>query len=138
MVFERDEAAFARLRARPENGAVLDAVESSSAHGDLGDVVFRLAESTGAPRVLPVAAADFPALVATLRDGDVVVLAASGMRWLLVRVGDAVPQGARLDHEEAPELGPGWWRVNPFDPAVSRDDTATELQRWVSLAGALR
>lgn len=138
MVFERDEAAFARLRARPENEAVLDAVESSSAHGDLGEVVFHYAASTGGMRVLPVAAADFPALVATPSDRDVVVMAASGMRWLLVRVGDAVPDGARLAHEEAPELGPGWWRVNPFDPAVSRDDTATELQRWVSLARALR
>ncbi len=133
MVFRRDDATIAALRARPENTALLDAVEMTSAHGDLGEVVTRYARSTGSMRVIPTADADFAALVATRSGHDVVVVAATGMSSLLIRTED-VPPGARLGHEQAPELGAGWWRVNPFDADVSIPDTADELQRWFTAA----
>jgi hypothetical protein len=129
MAFERDHAVIAALRARPENAGVLDAVDSTSAHGDLGEVLFRYARSTGAMRVIPMAAADFPALVATRADDDVVVAAATGMHSLLVRTKE-LPEPARLSHERAPDLGEDWWHVHPFDAQVSSADIAEELQRW--------
>ena len=133
MPFDRDDALIAALRARPENAGVLAAVESGSAHGDLGDVLFRVARSTAGMRVIPLQAGAFPALVATPADEDVVVVAASGMRSLLIRVAE-VPEEARLSHERAPDLGSDSWRVNPFDPDVSTPRTAEELQRWFAAA----
>jgi hypothetical protein len=133
MALQRDDPVIEQLREDEHNAAVLDAVETASAHGDLGEVVFRYARTTGEMRVIPMANADFPALVATPADRDLVVVAAAGMRELLVRV-DEVPDGARLEHEAAAELGAGWWRVCPFDAEVSIPDTAAELQRWFSAA----
>jgi hypothetical protein len=72
--------------------------------------------------------------VATHPDSDAIVVAASGMRHLLLRVGEDEPEGARLEHERATEVGPGWWRVNPFDRGVSRAATAVELPRWFNAA----
>jgi hypothetical protein len=132
--FQRDEALVARLRQFPGNDAVLDLVENTSAHGDLGEVLFRYAASTGPMRVVPLRTEVFPALAATAADSDRIVAAATGMRWLLLRTGDAVPDGARLTHEVAPDAGPGWWRVYVFDREVSRADTEVELQRWFTLA----
>ncbi len=133
MAFRRDEPTIAALRARPENTAVLDAIELTSAHGDLGEVLTRYARSTGRMRVIPMADADFPALAATSVVNDVVVVAATGMRALLIRTA-AAPPGARLGHEQATDLGADWWRVNPFDADVSIPDTADELQRWFTAA----
>ena len=134
MAFRCDDELIEQLRLRADNRAVLDLVESSSAHGDLGEVLFDYAKATGALRVVPLASTDFPALVATPRDDDVIVAAATGMQSLLLRVGDEPPDGARLGHEPVPEAGPGWWRVNPFDAEVSRANTAIELQRWFGAA----
>jgi hypothetical protein len=133
MALHRDDALIAQLREDERNAAVLDAVELTSAHGDLGEVVFRYGRTTGGMRVIPMASADFPALVATPADRDLIVVAASGMQHLLLRVRE-VPEGVRLEHEAATELGVGWWRVNPFDAEVSIPDTACELQRWFSAA----
>jgi len=133
MGFQRDDEAIASLRLRPENKPVLDAVESASAHGDLGEIMFRLARSTGGMRVLPMSSTEFPALVATRADSDAVVVAASGMQMLLIRVAQ-VPVGAELHHEEARELGPDWWWVNPFDSSVPIAATKVELQRWFTAA----
>ena len=129
MPFQRDDALVTALRMRPENAAVLDAVEATSAHGDLGDLLIRLARSTGGMRVIPMASTEFPALVATPADQDLVVAAASGMRRLLIRT-EHEPPGARLGRDRNPDLGGDWWRVDPFDPAVSREDAAQELQQW--------
>jgi hypothetical protein len=133
MALQRDDPVIEQLREDEHNAAVLDAVETASAHGDLGEVVFRYARTTGGMRVIPMATADFPALVATPADRHLIVVAAAGMRELLLRVNE-VPDGARLEHELATELGTGWWRVHPFDPDVSSPDSAAELQRWFSAA----
>jgi hypothetical protein len=137
VTFEWDEALLAALRSRPENAGVLDAVGTTSAHGDLGEVLFRYGRSTGGMRVIPVAAADFPALVATPADDDVVVAAATGMQSLLLRTRE-VPARARLAHERALEVGADWWRVHPFDPEVDKAETADELQRWFTAASTWR
>ena len=129
----RDDALVARLRLRADNMAILDKVESTSAHGDLGEVVYRFAPTTGQMHVIPLSSAPFPALVATPHGSDVIVVAASGMSRLLIRVND-VPEGACLAHHSAPQVGPDWWHVNPFDRDVSIPDTAAELQRWFSAA----
>ena len=50
MAFQRDDALIARLRQLPGNKRVLDTVERSSAHGDLGEVLFHYAASTGSMR----------------------------------------------------------------------------------------
>jgi hypothetical protein len=131
--FRRDDALLAGLRAQEGNAAVIDALEATSAHSDLGDVLFRFARSTGQLRVVPLSSSTFPALVCTRAGDDRIVAAASGMQWLLVRV-DELPDDVRLHHEPAPELGHGWWRVHPFDPEVSADDAVDELQRWLSAA----
>jgi len=133
MAFVRDEALIAQLRRLPVNVAVLDAVESTSAHGDLGEVVFRYAKRCGDMRVVPLRSEVYPAIVATPVDGDVVVVAASGMHALLMRTGDA-PERPRLPHELVPELGEGWWRVRPWIAEVSAEDAAVELTRWFSAA----
>jgi hypothetical protein len=132
--FQRDEALIAELRRRPSNQGVLDTVEGSSAHGDLGEVLFHYAASTGGMRVVPLRTEAFPALVATAPDDDQIVAAASGMRWLLIRAGDEAPTAVRLAHDAAPDVGPEWWRVYVFDPEVSRRDIDTELQRWFDAA----
>jgi hypothetical protein len=132
--FTRDDDLVAQLRQRPDNAAVLDLVERSSAHGDLGRLLFDFAKTTGAMRVVPLASHDFPALVGTPPDSDIVVVAASGMLRLLFRAGEDEPAGARLERERATDLGPEWWRVNPFDREVSRAATALELPRWFTTA----
>jgi hypothetical protein len=134
MGFDRDPARVPELRAHADNRAVLDATEGRSAHDDLGEVLLRFAASSGSLSVLAVGPGAYPALVATRPGDDVVVAAARGMRDLLVRAGpDGVPT-ARLAHEPVPELGTGWWRVDPFDPDVSIPDTEAELQRWFTAA----
>ncbi len=135
--FQRDESLIARFRQRPGNQGVLDAVDPSSAHSDLGEVLFHHAASTGGLRVVPLRTEDCPALVAVRTDDDQIVAAASGMRWLLIRAGVELPSGARLAHDAAPDVGPEWWRVYPFDAEVSRPDTDADLQRWFDAAGSL-
>ncbi|MGZ4707749.1 MAG: hypothetical protein ACXWBN_03285 [Acidimicrobiales bacterium] len=134
MAFRRDDALIEQLRRRPDNVAVLELVESASAHGDLGELLFDHAKATGDLRVVPLASADFPALVATPSDDDLIVAAAAGMRRLLLRAGDEPPEGARLRHEPVAEAGPGWWHVEPFDPEVNRAAAVMELRRWLSAA----
>ena len=78
--------------------------------------------------MLDVGEGDYPALVAVRGDGEVVAYAVS-MRDLVLHV-DAPPDGARLEPERLDEIGPRWWRVNPFAADVSIPDTAAELRRW--------
>jgi hypothetical protein len=137
MPFQRDDALVERLRAVPGNEPVLDAVESTSAHGDLGDVLFRYARSTGEMRVVPLASHDFPGLVATPRGDDRIVAAATGMQWLLLRAGTEPPEGAQLTHEPDARLSSEWWRVHVFDFGVSRAVAEVEIQRWFDAASRL-
>jgi hypothetical protein len=67
-------------------------------------------------------------------DTGEIVACAAGMRSIGLRSGATPPADARLDHREAPELGAGWWWVNPFDAEVSLSDTDAELRRWFRAA----
>ena len=84
-------------------------------------------------RALHVSDMDFAALFATVRSSDTIVIAASGMRNLMIRSGGR-PEGARLTATPLPNLGSGWWRVTPWDVEVSTGDAERELDSWFALA----
>jgi RNA polymerase sigma-70 factor (ECF subfamily) len=105
------------LRALPANAAVLAYTESGHAHSDLGGALHQHAREAGL-RVVAVGSGDFPALVAAT-GGGLAVACALGMARLGLRAGAEPPAGAQSDHTPAPELGEGWWWVDPWAPGLS-------------------
>lgn len=112
---------------------MLDKVERASAHGDLGEVLFRQARRFGM-RVVALSSQHYPALVATASGSDLIVAAAFDQHALLLRVGSGPPPNTSVRHDPVPDLGPEWWRVNPFDASVSVTDLEAELTRWFAAA----
>ena len=117
----------------PDNRAILDIVAKASAHGDLTAVVARVAGAIGGLRLVDLHDAPFAAVVGTAKGANRIVVAAWSQSALALRVGREPPE-ARLSHELAGDLGPGWWLVNPFDPEVSIPDTEADLRRWFTAA----
>jgi hypothetical protein len=128
-----DRELLEQLRSRSENRAVLGAIENDSCHGDLAEVLEEHAQKAGGMRTLFVSGADFAAMFATVRGSDKIVIAASGTSNLMIRSGGR-PESAKLTATPSPNLGSGWWRVNPWDAEVSEADVDRELDSWFALA----
>jgi hypothetical protein len=123
---------FEDARRLPGNRTVVERIETLSAHSDVAEVLFVYGRERGYHVVLIEPGADYPAVVA-LRDDATIVGVAYGMSELVLHVSE--PPGSRLPHRRDPDLGPGWWRVAPWNVDVSIPDTQLELRHWFSAIG---